>query len=92
MRNTGTAEAVGCWVAPDVPLNAKVSTQLLRNNGTPRGPRNRNFEVPAGGKQLVRLTIDGRGKGKAMKIPIRVECLNADGPLTAGADIVTLTF
>jgi hypothetical protein len=90
IRNTGSTEAVGCTLAPDYPL-AVVSSYVVRSTRA----KNAAFNIPAGGREVVSLTIrpKPRYRAKSIDVPIRVFCTNANAPpANSNTNIVTLTF
>jgi murein DD-endopeptidase MepM/ murein hydrolase activator NlpD len=92
VRNIGAAIATGCFAAPDLPFRGRITVQAVRSDGSPRGGKDRNFNISAGAAIILRVTLDGVGLGNAMTFPIRVECLNANGPANSAANTVKLTF
>lgn len=93
VRNTGGTSAIGCSVAPDVPL-AAVSSFQATLGGIPRGAVNEAFDLMPGTLKRIRLTITPKASYRAsqIKIPIRVVCTSGAEPAAARAKVVTLSF
>lgn len=91
VRNKGAAKAVGCTLAPDVPLAAKWK---FRRKGR-KAWDSAAFDIAPGGRKVLILSIrPKRGyKARSLPVPIRVFCINANAPKAKeGVNIVTLTF
>jgi murein DD-endopeptidase MepM/ murein hydrolase activator NlpD len=93
VRNTGVRTAVGCTIAPDVPLAAVWNVRQLVP-AAPATDLNRVFDLVRAARKTFRLAIKPKPgyKAKAIRIPIRVFCLNANSPAAANTNTVTLTF
>ena len=93
VRNFGIRTAVGCTLAPDVPLAAVWNVRQLVP-AAPATALNRTFDLVRGASKKFRLAIKPKAgyKANAIKIPIRVTCLNAKSPAIANTNVVTLTF
>jgi len=93
VRNRGENPAVGCTLAPDVPIAATWEFKPLK--ASPDDPANAAFDIGPGGRILLDLTIlPKRGyRATQYKVPIRVVCNNAPAPASdARVNIVTLSF
>ena len=93
VTNTGTTPAIGCSLAPDTPLAAVPSFQVILA-GVPQGYANKAFNIAAGGSSAVRLTVIAKTGYHATqtKVPLRVICTNASEPSTSVPKVVTLTY
>ena len=93
VRNTGTQQAVGCSIVPDVPLAADWSTlQIVPAVSVEQ--TDRNFELDAGKAKRFKLTIapKRRYKAKSITVPIRTACINANAPQSSKLTDAKLTF
>jgi hypothetical protein len=93
VRNRGLRNAVGCTVVPDVPLAAVWNVRQIAPLA-PANALNRAFDLARNQTKRFRLMIKPkRGyKADAIVVPIRVACLNANSPVYARTNVVTLTF
>jgi len=93
VRNTGATAAIGCALAPDAPLAAVSSFQVVVG-GIPQGGVNEVFDLAPGTAKKVRLMIKPKGTYRAqqVQIPVRVFCSNASEAAAARAKVVTLSF
>jgi hypothetical protein len=93
VRNRGEYPAVGCTLAPDVPIAATWEFKPFR--ASPNDPPNVAFDVQPGARVLLDLSIlPKRGHTATQyKVPIRVVCNNATAPRSdERLNIVTLSF
>lgn len=90
VRNVGSQTAAGCTVSPDVPLAAVWNVRQI----VPAGSFNRAFDLARATFKKFRLSITPKTgyKSSAIKVPIRVTCINANSPVASGRNVVTLTF
>jgi hypothetical protein len=93
VRNIGSRIAVGCTLAPDVPLAAVWNVKQIVP-AAPAGALNRAFDLAAATTKKFRLSIKPKTgyKSSAIKVPIRVTCINANSPAPTSKNVVTLTF
>jgi murein DD-endopeptidase MepM/ murein hydrolase activator NlpD len=93
VRNHGSNTAVGCTLAPDAPVAA--TWEFKPVGAGPGDPVNVAFDIRAGGKKLLDLSIRPKSGATATQyeVPIRAVCNNA--PATASderVNIVKLSF
>lgn len=81
VTNTGSQQAVGCWVDPDWNMSAQVQFEVLSNAGAPLTSAGENFSILPGATRRVGVTITPESGTTAnlIDVPIRVSCLNANG-------------
>jgi len=93
VRNVGSRAAVGCTVVPDVPLAAVWNVAQIVP-AAPAGELNRVFDLAVATTKKFRLSIKPKPgyKASAIRIPIHVSCLNANGPAANSRTVATLTF